>query len=126
REGCGWDPEDVRRLLRGTDEEGLWREATTAPKHLHKRKGASDDADNISIKPKHGTSRAYLLSRLKKERPDLLASVERKELSVRQAAIAALNSSSSMFMSSCPFRCSSSRSAARQPARQGEGCHSRP
>ena len=51
------------------DEEALamFREATTGAKHIHK-----PDADNISISnPKHGTSRKYLLERLKGERPDL-------------------------------------------------------
>jgi hypothetical protein len=34
-----------------------WRRATTAPKHLH------GDGDVITIKPRRGTDRAYLLGR---------------------------------------------------------------
>jgi hypothetical protein len=34
------------------------------------------DTDNISIKLKRGTSRAYILDRLGRERPDLFAKVK--------------------------------------------------
>jgi hypothetical protein len=44
----------------------MFREATTAPK------GTNQHTDNVStLKPEHGTSRAYTLARLKRERPDL-------------------------------------------------------
>jgi hypothetical protein len=45
----------------------LFREATTAPCHVKR----GDDNDNIILKPEQGTSRAYTLDRLSRERPDL-------------------------------------------------------
>jgi hypothetical protein len=83
--GMGWKPDLVDGLLqKAGDVEVLtmWREAMTLPKHVHRA-----DADNISIKPKHGTSRAYALTRLKHERPDLYARVVAKEISANAAAI---------------------------------------
>jgi hypothetical protein len=62
-----------------------WRRATT-------RDGGrpTKTADNISSLPRRsGTDRAYTLSRLKRERPDLFRRVVKKELSAHAAAIAA-------------------------------------
>jgi hypothetical protein len=42
----------------------MWREAITGPKHAHKV-----DTDIVSIKAKHGNSRAYTLARVKGRRP---------------------------------------------------------
>jgi hypothetical protein len=61
----------------------LFRAATVAPKHTHR------DTDNISIKPEHGTSRAYTLDRLKRERPDLFDKVAAGDMSANAAAIEA-------------------------------------
>ena len=61
-EGLYGPLEASRRLgLKANNDEALtlWREAMTAPKHLHA------DADNVSIKLKQGASRAYTLVRLK-------------------------------------------------------------
>ena len=67
--GCGWPPAKVEALIKDDPEVlAMWREATTGEKHKHKANG---DADNISITPRHGTSRAYTLSRLKHKNPTL-------------------------------------------------------
>jgi hypothetical protein len=61
-----------------------WRQAVTAPV------GTNQHSDNITtLKPKRGTSLAYTLDRLSRERPDLLAKVKSKKLSANAAAIAA-------------------------------------
>jgi hypothetical protein len=41
----------------------MFRQAMTGKKHVHR-----SDGDNITIKPKRGTSRAYTLDRLQRER----------------------------------------------------------
>ena len=46
----------------------MFREAMVGKKHVHA------DADNISIKPKRGTDRAYTLVRFKEEKPELYVS----------------------------------------------------
>jgi hypothetical protein len=49
--------------------------------------GKLPDTDNVSIsKPKQGTSRAYTLARLSRERPDLYERVKARELSANAAA----------------------------------------
>lgn len=86
-EGCGWQLDHVHKLLQKTEDEealALWRQATTAEKHVHKA-----DGDNITIKPERGTARAYILDRLTRERPDLFERVKTKELSANAAAIEA-------------------------------------
>jgi hypothetical protein len=61
-----------------------WRQAVTAPV------GTNQHSDNVTtLKPKHGTSLAYTLDRLSRERPDLLAKVETGKLSANAAAIQA-------------------------------------
>jgi hypothetical protein len=84
--GCGWPPEKVEALIK--DDAVIleeWRRATTAPKHIH----GDSDGDVITIKPRRGTNRAYLLGRLKRERRDLFERVARKELTTHAAAIEA-------------------------------------
>jgi hypothetical protein len=84
--GCGWPPEKVEALIK--DDEVIleeWRRATTA-QHGGDR---TSKADVISLEPRHGTDRAYLLGRLKRERPDLFRQVVKKELSAHAAAIEA-------------------------------------
>jgi hypothetical protein len=61
----------------------LWREATTGQRHIHRA-----DTDNISITLKHGTSVAYTLDRLKRERPDLFDKVRRQPKAKRDQAMA--------------------------------------
>jgi|SoiMethySBSTD1v2_1073268.scaffolds.fasta_scaffold1057685_1 hypothetical protein len=46
------------------------RRATTGAKHVH-----AGDTDNISIRPEHGTGKAYTLDRLEREAPALFAAV---------------------------------------------------
>lgn len=84
--GLGTDIDTLERLCRDDAEAiTLLRQATTNPKHVH-----TPDANNISInEPKHGTSRAYTLDRLTRERPDLYARVVNKELTANAAAIEA-------------------------------------
>jgi len=119
-QGCGWPPEKVEVLLR--DDPVIlaeWREATTAPNHrpaessdnittLPPRRGTETtgakhihaDASNRSIKPIHGTTRAYTLTRLKQQEPELFKRVTRGELSANAAAIeAGLTSSETAFLS---------------------------
>ena len=68
-----------------------------APKHLHKAK--NDDGNNVTIIPDlftkpesskpqadRGNNRAYTLTRLKNERPDLFEKVCAKELTANRAA----------------------------------------
>ena len=82
--GCGWPPEKVEALIKDDPVVlPMWRQAITGAKHVHA------DADIISIKPKHGTSRGYTLARLKRERPDLYERVVGKELSAHAAALEA-------------------------------------
>ena len=60
--GCGWEPDKVEALLKQAkaDKDLLrrWRAAVTRKKHVH------DDTNNVSIKPQHGNSLAYTLTRL--------------------------------------------------------------
>ena len=99
--GLGEKLEDIERLI-ADDAESLvrLRELVVAPKHLHKSR--NNDADNVSIIPDlfaapepakkkadAGNSRAYTLTRLKKERPDLFDRVIAKELTANRAAIEA-------------------------------------
>ncbi|MCL2429290.1 MAG: hypothetical protein FWD12_08670 [Alphaproteobacteria bacterium] len=49
----------IRAVLDDDDTLAMWRKEITPPKHVH-----HGDTDVISIKPKHGTDRAYLLARL--------------------------------------------------------------
>lgn len=90
---------DIERLL-SDDAKALarLRELTVAAKGTNQHTEIKEDADNISIlpdmftaKPKKrkasaGTSRAYTLSRLSKDRPDLFEKVCNKELTANAAA----------------------------------------
>jgi hypothetical protein len=82
--GLGAKLEIVEKLVEDDAEAlAMFREATTGKKHAHA------DGDNITIKPERGTSKAYILDRLKRERPDLFRKVAAKELSANAAAIEA-------------------------------------
>jgi hypothetical protein len=90
--GMGWKPELVEGLLlKAGDVDALtmWREAITGKKGKRAKKVTTDNSDNITIKPKRGTSRAYTLARLKREKSDLYERVKAKELSANAAAIEA-------------------------------------
>jgi hypothetical protein len=83
--GCGWEPGKVEALIKDDAKLlAMWRAEITGKKHVHR-----SDTDNISIKPKHGTSRAYTLDRLKREQPDIFARVVAGELTANAAAIEA-------------------------------------
>ncbi len=73
-------PEIVKRIeavIRDDPEAlAMRREEMTGEKHKHKA-----DADNVSIKPEHGNSREYTVSRLRNQRPDLFERVKAGELS---------------------------------------------
>jgi hypothetical protein len=51
----------MRQTSEDAEALAMWRKAMTGKKHVHKA-----DADNISIKPSHGNSRAYTLDRLQR------------------------------------------------------------
>jgi hypothetical protein len=91
--GCGWEPEKVEALIRDEPETlALWRRATTAKaggdRQSEKAKTISSIRTNASDVLR-GTTRAYTLDRLKRERPDLFEQVCAKELSANAAAIEA-------------------------------------
>jgi hypothetical protein len=81
-EGCGWPPGKVEALIKD-DAETLarWREATTGKQGAH--------GSNRTVKPVRGTTLAYTLNRLKRERPDLFERVVAREMSANAAAIEA-------------------------------------
>lgn len=81
--GCGWPLEKVEALIKDDPETlAMWRKATSGPQGQHHH-------DNIMMKAVQGTSRAYTLDRLGRERPDLYTRVISKELSANAAAIEA-------------------------------------
>jgi hypothetical protein len=84
--GYGENPKRVEALLKD-DAEALrmFREATTAP-HGGDRTSKSD---NITLAPERGTDRAYTLSRLKRQSPELYEQVVAGTVSAHAAAIQA-------------------------------------
>jgi hypothetical protein len=82
-QGLGANLDFIEKVI-SDDVEALamFREGTTREPHQHK----NGDTDNVSIKPKHGNAKAYLLDRLKRERPDLFIEVREGRLSVHKAA----------------------------------------
>jgi hypothetical protein len=85
--GLGATLDLIERMVKH-DEEALvlFRKATTG-KHGGNRKSKNNNI--ILDKPKQGTSRAYTLDRLERERPDLFKKVEAGKLSANAAAIKA-------------------------------------
>lgn len=78
--GCGWPLEKVEALIKDEPETlALWRQATTGKQGAH-------GSIRTMIKPIRGTTKAYLLERLKRERPDLFERVAAGELSAHAAA----------------------------------------
>ena len=67
-EGCGWPLDKVEKLIKDDPETlAMWREAVTGPEGRPPKTG-----DNITSFPRvTGTSRAYTLTRLKREAPEL-------------------------------------------------------
>jgi hypothetical protein len=86
--GCGWSPEKVEALIK--DDAAtltLWRDAITPSRGGDHLNGGTKN-NNIIIAPQ-GTSRAYTLSRLKRENEELFERVIKGELSANAAAIEA-------------------------------------
>lgn len=83
--GCGWKASDVQKLISEDPETlVLWREA------MKGQEGGNTTSDIITgAGAATGTSRAYTLSRLKREFPDLFQQVVAGELSANAAAIKA-------------------------------------
>jgi hypothetical protein len=88
RNGCGWDPEKVALLLKDDPAtEADWREATKLPPGTNQYTMPKMVGDNVPHhKAKKGNSRAYTLSRLKRERPDLFDMVKVGKMSANAAA----------------------------------------
>lgn len=87
-EGLGEKPEMIKRLLHGTPGVLAAFEAAIVGEHgtnQHTRV----ESDNITLHSERGTSKAYTLRRLKKQRPDLFKMVVAGELSANAAAIKA-------------------------------------
>jgi hypothetical protein len=82
-DGLGAKLDLIERIIRDDPEVlEMFRSITTGQKHIHKT-----DGDNITIKPERGTSRPYILSRLKRSNPELFAKVVAGEMSANAAAI---------------------------------------
>ena len=87
--GCGYDLATIDALVKQACDPELyarWRKEITAPAH---RPDKSNDNIMTSIKAQQGTSRAYTLTRLREQRPDLFKRVAAKELSANAAAVEA-------------------------------------
>jgi len=85
-QGCGWPVEKIKALLaKDPDVEAMFHRATTGKKG----RPPKENGDIVTIKSERGHSRAYVLDRLKRERPDLFDKVVAGELSANAAAIEA-------------------------------------
>ena len=85
--GLGSTTADLERLVAGTPVELALREVRKPGKGRPKGQKPSNITNKSATK--HGTTRAYALDRLKRDRPDLLARVLAGELSANAAAIEA-------------------------------------
>jgi hypothetical protein len=87
--GVGIELDTVEKLIADDPEAfALYRAEMVAPKGINQH--TKEDNDNISIlQPGHGTSLAYTLDRLKRERLDLFEQVKAKQLSANAAAVEA-------------------------------------
>ena len=84
--GVGIKVDAVKKLVVGDAvAERMFRKAMTADKG----RPSVPNASNRSIKPQHGTTRAYTLDVLAREWPDLFKQVKAKKLSANAAAIKA-------------------------------------
>lgn len=86
--GWGQDPAKIEAVIRDDAEVlAMWREAMTGEKH---KKRTKDDVYNVNIISRFdGNSRAYTVSRLKNQRPDLFNEVKEGKMSANAAAILA-------------------------------------
>lgn len=84
--GWGEDPEKIEAVIREDAEVlTLWRDAM---KEQGRRNDLGDNITQVKRQPR-GTSRAYTLDKLKRQRPDLYEQVVEKQLSAHAAAIEA-------------------------------------
>jgi hypothetical protein len=84
--GLGADVELVQRLVRGTPAERLLRQAL---KPGQGRRNMRGDTPEARRRITNNRTRGYVLERLHRERPDLLARVDAGELSAHNAAVQA-------------------------------------
>ena len=84
--GWGEDPAKIEAVIRDDAEVlSMWREAMK-----QKQGQRTDIVDNVNeVNTSKGNSRAYTVSRLQRQRPDLFAQVAAGELSANAAAIKA-------------------------------------
>lgn len=84
--GWGEDPSKIEAVIRDDAEVlAMWREA------MKQKQGQRTDIVDIvnEVKPSKGNSRAYTVSRLQREAPELFAKVAAGEMSANAAAIKA-------------------------------------
>lgn len=84
--GWGEDPSKIEAVIRDDAEVlAMWREA------MKQKQGQRTDIVDIvnEVKPSKGNSRAYTVSRLQREAPELFAKVAAGEMSANAAAIEA-------------------------------------
>lgn len=85
RDGWGEDPEKIKAVIKDDPEAlAMFRDAM---KHVNQHDMPNDNI--MRQAQEQGTSKAYTLSRLQKESPELFEAVCRKELSANAAAIKA-------------------------------------
>jgi hypothetical protein len=90
--GCGFDPKHVEALLnKSEDAEALamWRKAMTGKRGGDRQSEQAKSIHDNIMNARQGTSRAYTLDRLSRERPDLFERVKAGTLSANAAAIEA-------------------------------------
>ena len=84
-EGWGQNPDKIEAVIKDHPEVlALWREAMTNEPHRPKK-----ESNNNIMPSTQGTGKAYTVSRLKRESPELLQQVVAGELSANAAAIKA-------------------------------------
>jgi hypothetical protein len=67
----------------------MFRAVTTGHHGGNRRSPPENKSDNVTLEPKRGNRRAYVLSRLKRSRPDLFDKVVAGKMTANAAAIEA-------------------------------------
>lgn len=87
--GWGQDPAKVEAVIKDDAEVlAMWREAMTEKWGGSRRKADISKINNVNL-AKGGNSRAYAVSRLKRQRPDLFDEVKEGKMSANAAAVLA-------------------------------------